>query len=163
MTSGGQILWNAIAICEMSKTSWPCERRFGESFTGRAVPFGAPVEYLPNFERDKARIHQFGKKVLPGIFLGYALIAGGIWKGDTLIADIEELGKLDASEIFTRRLNAKEVLITHKDGESVFPVDGSATLSGRDHEFQEPTLRREPTVRRESQRRISRRQGRFST
>ena len=23
----------------------------------------------------------FGKKVLPGIFLGYELIAGGIWKG----------------------------------------------------------------------------------
>ena len=33
----------------------------------------------------------------------------------------------------------------------VFPVaDGSATLSGRDYEFQDPTLRREPTVRREN-------------
>ena len=29
-------------------------------------------------ERDKARIHQFGKKVLPGILLGYALIAGSL-------------------------------------------------------------------------------------
>ena len=47
--------------------------------------------------------------------------------------------------------DAKEVLITHKDGEFVFPVaDGSATPSGRDHEFQEPTLRREHTVRREN-------------
>ena len=44
----------------------------------------------------------------------------------------------------------KDVLITHKDGEIVFPVAyGSATLSGRDYEFQEPTLRREHTVRRE--------------
>ena len=74
-----------------------------------------------------------------------------IWKGDFLIADFEELEKLDASEIYRRRLNAKEVLITYKDGEFVFSVaDGSTTLSRRDYEFQEPTLRREPTVRREN-------------
>ena len=58
---------------------------------------------------------------------------------------------MGASEIYPRRLNAKEVLIAQKDGEFVFPVsDGSATLSGRDYEFQEPTLRREHTVRREN-------------
>ena len=58
---------------------------------------------------------------------------------------------MDASEIYPRRLNAKEVLISHKDGEFVFPVaDGSATLSGRDHEFQEPTLGREHTAEREN-------------
>ena len=51
--------------------------------------------------------------------------------------------------MYPRRLNAKEVLITQKDGNFVFLVaDGSAKLSGRDCEFQEPTLRRESTVRR---------------
>ena len=45
----------------------------------------------------------------------------------------------------------KEVLITQKDGEFVFPVaDDSAKLSGRDYEFQEPSLRRESIVRREN-------------
>ena len=79
------------------------------------------------------------------------MLAGGIWKGDILIADIDKLEKLDASEIYPRRLNAREILKTHKDGEFVFPVaDGSATLSGRDDEVQEPTLRREHTVRREN-------------
>ena len=79
------------------------------------------------------------------------MIAAGIWKGDVLIADIEELEMLDASEIHPRRLNAKEVLITHKDGEFVFPVaDSSATLAGRDYDFQEPTLGREHTVKREN-------------
>ena len=146
MISGGQILWNAIAICEMSNLladgTTPYERRSGESFKGPIIPFGALVEYLPNSERDKARIHQFGKKVSPGIFLGY---------GDILVAYVEEFEKLDASEFYPRRLSAKEVLITHKDGEFVFPVtDGSATSSGRYHEFQEPTLRRESTVRREN-------------
>ena len=45
----------------------------------------------------------------------------------------------------------KCVEITHKDGEFVFLVaDGSATLSGRDYEFQEPTQTREHTVRGEN-------------
>ena len=44
----------------------------------------------------------------------------------------------------------REVLIRQKDDEFIFPfADGTAKLSGRDHEFREPTLRREPTVRSE--------------
>ena len=51
----------------------------------------------------------------------------GIWEEDIPIADIEELEILDTSEIYPRRLNAKDVLITPKDREFVFPVaDGSA-------------------------------------
>ena len=53
--------------------------------------------------------------------------------------------------MYFRRLNTKEVLITQRDEEFVFPVaDGSAKLSGRDYAFQEPTPRRESTVRREN-------------
>ena len=78
------------------------------------------------------------------------MIAGRIWIGDILVADIEELEKLDASETHPVRLNAQEDQISQKDGEFVFLVaDGSAKLSGREYEFQEPTLRRESTVRRE--------------
>ena len=85
MKSGGQILWNAIAICEMSKTSWQTGKllmneNLENHSKGSIVSFGALVEYLPTSERDKARIHQFGRKVLPGIFLGNALIAGGSGK-----------------------------------------------------------------------------------
>ena len=46
----------------------PYERRFGESFKGPTIPSSALVEYLPNSERDKARIYQFGKKVLQESF-----------------------------------------------------------------------------------------------
>ena len=68
-----------------------------------------------------------------------------------MTAEIEEVQKLDASEIYPRKLNAKEVLITPKNEEFVFPVaDGSAKLSGRDYEFQEPTLRGEFTVERKN-------------
>ena len=34
------------------------------------------VEYYPITAKDQSRIHQFGKKVLPGLFLGYALVRG---------------------------------------------------------------------------------------
>ena len=67
-------------------------------FKGPIIPFGSLVQYHPTTAKDQSRIHQFGKKVLPGLFLGYALYAGGIWKGDVLIADLEELETMDASE-----------------------------------------------------------------
>ena len=73
-------------------------------------PFGSLVEYHPITAKDHSRIHQFGKKVLPGLFLGYALYAGGIWKGDVLVADLEDLETMDASDIYSQRLNAKEVI-----------------------------------------------------
>ena len=105
----------------------------------------------PKFRERQSKNSSIRKKVLLGIFLGFAFIVGRIWEEDVLIAEIEELEKLDASEIYPWRLNAKEVLIIQKDGEFVFLVaDGSAKLPGRDYEFQEPTLRREFTVRREN-------------
>ena len=60
----------------------PYERRFGQPFDGPIIPCGSLVEYHPVTAKDQSRIHQFGKKVLPGLFLGYALYAGGIWKGE---------------------------------------------------------------------------------
>ena len=71
MKNGGLILWNAVAICEMSKNSWlmektPNERRFGEPFKDSAIPFGAMVEYqpIPVHEINQDFIN-VGKKVLP--------------------------------------------------------------------------------------------------
>ena len=96
----------------------------------------------------QSRIHQFGKKVLLGFFLGYALYAGRIWKGDILVADIEELEEMDASEIYSQRLNAKEVILPKENGKFVFPVaDGRINLSGRDQELRTSTLIRDHPIR----------------
>ena len=73
----------------------------GKKFSGPIIPFGSLVECYPISSKDQSRIHQFGKKVLPGLFLGYALYVVGIWKGDILVADIEELETMDASEIYS--------------------------------------------------------------
>ena len=94
---------------------------------------------------DWSGLHQFGEKVLARKILRMRIGCGrGIWKGDVLVADIEELENLDASEIRARRLNAKEVLTPKWSENSVFPIaDGTEKLFGRDHDVKESTLRRE--------------------
>ena len=54
----------------------PNESRFGEPFKGPLIPFGSLIEYYPISANDQSRIHQFREKVLPGLFLRYALCAG---------------------------------------------------------------------------------------
>ena len=39
-----------------------------------------------------------------------------------LIAYIEELETMDASEIYSKRLNAKEVIFPKENGKLIFPV-----------------------------------------
>ena len=67
------------------------------------IPFGSLVEYHPITAKDQSRIHQFGKKVLPG-----------------LVADLEELETMDAPEIYSKRLNAKEVIFPKENGKFIF-------------------------------------------
>ena len=126
------------------------EGQRGQPFKGPIIPFGSFVEYYPITAKDQSRIHQFGKKVLPGLFLGYALYAGWIWKGDVLIADLEELETMDASEIYSKRLNAKEVIFP-KQGEFIFPIeDGRIKPLGGDQDLRTSTLIRQRPIRGES-------------
>ena len=95
-------------------------------FCGPAIPFGAMLEYHPISAKNQSRLHQFGAKVLPGIILGYALYAGRIWKGNIMVADIEDLEEMDASELHARRFNAKEVLTPQRSEHFILPVaDGT--------------------------------------
>ena len=59
--------------------------------------------------------------------------AGGIRKEDILVADVEELENLEASENHARRLDAKEVLMPNRGENFKFRVaDGTVELAGRD-------------------------------
>ena len=50
-----------------------------------------------------------------------------------MIADIEELVEMDASELHAQRLNEKEVLTPQRSGNFRFLVaDGTAKIFGRD-------------------------------
>ena len=136
-------LRNVTDLLSDGKT--PYEVRFGQPFKGPIIPFGSLVEYHPVTAKDQSQPHQFG-----GLFLGYALYAGGIWKGDVLIADLEELETMDASEIYSKRLNAKEVIFP-KHGEFIFPIaDGRIKTSGGHQELRTSTLIRPRPIQGES-------------
>ena len=80
MKVGGQIPWNVIPICETFRISCLMGRPHMKDvlenhFEGPIIPFGSLVEYDPMTAKDQSRIHQCGKKVLPGLFVGYALYA----------------------------------------------------------------------------------------
>ena len=135
----------------LSDGKMPYERRFGQPFEGPIIPFGSLVEYHPITAKDQSKNHQFGKKVLPGLFLGYALNAVGIWKGDVLVADLEELETMDASEIYSKRLNAKEVIFPKEKGEFIFPIaDGRIKPLGGDQDLRTSTLIRQRPIQGES-------------
>ena len=52
----------------LSDGKTPYERRFGVPSDGKGIRFGTMVEYHPISSKDQSRLHQFGPKVLPGIF-----------------------------------------------------------------------------------------------
>ena len=71
------------------------ERRFGEPFQRPSDSVLVQWLNVIRFQsEDQSRLHQFGKKVFPGFFLGYALIAGRIWKGDIPVADMGKDGRI---------------------------------------------------------------------
>ena len=117
----------------LSDGKTPFERLVGMPLDGQVIPFGAMVEYHRISAEDISRLHQLGSKVLPGIFFRHVLYAVRIWPGDSMVADIEELEEMDASEIHARRLNAMEVLTPMKGDNLIFPVaDGTVKLCGGD-------------------------------
>ena len=59
----------------------PYERRFGQPIEGPMILFGSLVEYHPITAKDQSTIHQFGERVLLGLFLRYALYAVGNLEG----------------------------------------------------------------------------------
>jgi len=101
-------LKNVVDLLDDDKTAY--KRRFASDFSGPLIPFGAEVSYLPITDKDKARTHQFGSKMLLGIFLGYDQQEGGGWSGDLLLLDWEELEHADHfSDVHIKRFKAAEV------------------------------------------------------
>ena len=77
-----------------------------------------------------------------------SVACGGIWNGDILVADVEDLESLDLSGIHARRLNAKEGLMPKNSDNFKFPIaDGTVKLSGRDQIIRKCTLIRDQPER----------------
>ena len=57
-----------------------------------------------------------------------------------MVADIEELEEMDASELHVLRLNAKEVLTPQRSGNFIFTVaDGTVKISGGEQRLRTST------------------------
>ena len=70
-----------------------------------------------------------------------------------MVADSQELETMDASQIYSKRLNAKEVIIPKEIGKFIFPVaDGRIKFVGGDQELRTSTLIRDHPIRGEGQR-----------
>ena len=70
--------------------------------------------------------------------------------GDVQVADLEQLETMDASEIYSKRLNAKEVIFP-KEGEFIFPIaDGRIKTPGEDQDLRTSTLIRPRPIQGES-------------
>ena len=77
---------------------------------------------------------------------------GEIWKGDVLVADLEELETMDASEMYSKRLNAKEVIFPKEKGDFFFNSRWTNKTPGGYQDLRTSTLVREHPIRREGQR-----------
>ena len=88
--------------------------------------------------KDQSRLHQFLQDSLiarnvPRLCVKHVV---RIWKGDILVADIEDLEKMDASEIHAWRLNAKEVSTPQNGEKMTFPIaDGTGQIIWEETRF----------------------------
>ena len=96
----------------------PWEARFGESFTGLVVPFGAKVLYWHNPKQNVPETSKFSSTGVEGIFLGYHVQPGFIFKREYLVAPVHNA--VQAIEDGTLKvIRAKRVELI--EGQFVFP------------------------------------------
>ena len=113
-------------------------------FKGRLVPFGAMVQYKPSAKREVGAIKKFDSRMVPGIFIGYHLHAGGRWSGDYLVLDAEAYRKrMEGANIPIHRI--KEI---HLGDSMRFPVkDGTIeSLPSRSWDTVPPSEDKDMTV-----------------
>ena len=82
-------LRNVVDKVDEDKT--PYEKRWNEKFTGPIIPFGAEVQYKPIAPKDSAQLHDFGAKLLKGLFFGYEQRSGGGWTGQVYVVDANQM------------------------------------------------------------------------
>ena len=115
----------------LAEVQTPYERLFSSPFEGPTIHFRAEVKFHPFPSKDQCRVHQFGKKVLPGICMGYTWNAGGSWTGDLFTADTKDSKTMPASEITVIRFKSKEVAVPKRNDEFVFPCITEEILQER--------------------------------
>ena len=67
-------------------SSWNKRHDLGQ-WSGPSIPFGCLVDFKP--QKDAAKLMPKGvPDTVPGIFLGYKLLPGGLWQGEYRVVDL---------------------------------------------------------------------------
>ena len=155
MKVGGQILWNVIFICETSQICYLMGRRpvkdvLGNHLKDRLLHLVHWLSIILLLQTTSQESINLERKSYLDCSSDTLCTREGIWKGDVLIADLEELETMDASEIYSKRLNAKEVIFP-RQGEFMFPIaDGRIKTLGGDQDLRTSTLIRHRPIQGES-------------
>ena len=97
----------------------PWQLRFGEDFSGMQIPFGAKVLFWNNPKLKAPKISKFSPTAAEGIFLGYHIQPGFIWKEEYLVAPLDKIeGAIEANDL--KIIRSKKVELLH--GDFVFPL-----------------------------------------
>ena len=71
------------------------------------IPFGALVDYIPDTTRGRWKgKHKFSPKGVPGVFLGWHLHVGHMWRGEYYVADLQDFARLDLTYHAVARLTS---------------------------------------------------------
>ena len=109
--------------------------RHGYDLTGKRLPFGCCVLIKPAVTRyhlDKANA-----RARMCVFLGYRLAPGCEWNGDGLVADVDDLAKLDLDECADARQTA---IYEHATKVAALPREGYAFPQKNKYELVNRTL-----------------------
>ena len=99
MKGGGPTLWNAIAICEMCKTSGQRGKRhtqddLEDNPKGQKYFLEHWFKIIRLHRKIRREFIKLARKYYLLSFLRSELIAGENWKGDILVANLEDFGKV---------------------------------------------------------------------
>ena len=108
MKVGGQIPWNGTPICETSQICYLMGRRpmkdvLGNHLKDRLFHLVHWLSIILKLRRTSQESINLERKSYLDCSSEYALYAEGIWKGDVLVADLEELETMVASEIYSKK------------------------------------------------------------
>ena len=145
-------LRNVTVLLSDGKT--PYERRFGQPFKGPLIPFGSLVEYHPITGEGPVKNPSIWKESLTWIVPRIRSVRG--WNFGSVTCWLQTLRswrRMGASEIYSERLNAKEVIFPEEKRIFILPAaDGRIKTPGGDQELRTSTLVREHPIRGESHR-----------
>ena len=78
---------NFVDIWKFDKT--PYELRFNAKLKSQLIPFGSTVYYTSTSKNVDDKRQKLGPRLIPGIFVGYKLYPGGIWRDEYLVLDFD--------------------------------------------------------------------------